>query len=114
MSGDLTYFVNGKPVTREEFVKGGKLQEIFDSGATALGQSSSGWPKSSLAMSVHPTQISEASEHARKSGVPTDFNMRGEPILVSPSHQRRYAKQVLGYSDLSTREITCRPEDCTR
>lgn len=114
MTGDFTYFLNGKPVSREEFTQGGKLDEIFSAGATAMGQSSSGWPKSSLSMGVHPTQIQEAMDHAKKSGVPTEFTSRGEPIMTSPSHQKRYAKQVLGYQDISTREITHRAEDCTR
>lgn len=80
----------------------------------ALGQSPAGWPRTSLSMGVHPDQIPEATEHAKKMGVRTDFAPNGQPILTSPAHQKRYAKQVLGYVDLCTRENTSYAEDCTR
>ena len=50
------------------------------------------WPMTSDALAVHPKQIAEFREHARKSGVPTDFTKTGEPILTSPGHRRKYMK----------------------
>lgn len=74
-------------------------------GQTGLGQSSKGWPRTSLSMGVHPDQIPEAMEAARQFGVPTEFSPSGEPILTSPGHQKRYAA-TLGYVDRGTRIFT--------
>lgn len=104
----IKYISNGKEVTREEFTKNSRLDEVFESGETGLGQSSSGWPRTSFSMGVHPDQIPAAMEKARRMGVPTEFSNSGEPILTSPTHQKRYAKQVLGYEDLGTRVNTGR------
>lgn len=45
----------------------------------------------SESLAVHPSQIAEAREHARRHGVPTEFDTQGRPILTSRSHKRAYA-----------------------
>ncbi len=50
------------------------------------------WPMRSKALAVAPSQIAEATEHAKKSGVPTEFDRRGHPILTGPKHSRAYRK----------------------
>lgn len=42
------------------------------------------------ALGVHPKQIKEASEHAAKLGVPTEFDKLGRPIFTSRAHRKRY------------------------
>ncbi len=88
------------------------LCELFASATSGLGQSPAGWPRSSLSMGVHPTQVAEATEHARKMGIPTEFTPGGEPIMTSPGHQKRYAKEICGFVDCGRRVNTSRVEDC--
>lgn len=57
-----------------------------------VGMRSSTWPMVSEGMAVHESQIEEAKEHARKHGVPTDFDRLGRPILTGPMHRKRYAE----------------------
>jgi hypothetical protein len=49
-----------------------------------------GWPIASESMAVHPSQVAEATEHAKAHGVPTEINKIGQPIFLSPRHQREY------------------------
>ena len=47
------------------------------------------------ALAVHPSQCVEAEAHAKKHGVPTQFERKyGRPIFVSRAHQKRYLKIV--------------------
>jgi hypothetical protein len=57
-----------------------------------------GWPILSDTLGVHPEQIEEARQESVDLGVPTDFDSRGNPILVDPDHRHEYAK-ALGYHD---------------
>ncbi len=60
---------------------------------------SGNWPKTSLAMAVHPSQRGEAAANAAAVGVPTEFNERGEPTFSGQHHQNEYMK-AFGYRDL--------------
>lgn len=53
-----------------------------------------GWarPIKSDAMAVHPDQVSEAREDAKRKGVPTEFLPDGRPLFTSSRHFRRYAR----------------------
>lgn len=68
-----------------------------------------GWPMTSNAMGVHPSQVRQAEEHSRRMGVPTHYTPTGEPILTSRSHRRRYAHAIgmydrnAGYGDPAPR-----------
>lgn len=44
------------------------------------------------ALKVHPKQRMEAIEDAKRKGVPTDFNSKGQPIFTSSRHFRAYAR----------------------
>jgi len=61
-------------------------------------QSSSGWPRTSTAMSVHPDQIKEAGNYDHKHGVTTEYNHEGEPIYTSKQHQDKHLR-LHGYYD---------------
>ncbi len=48
------------------------------------------WPMLCEASGVHPDQVREATEHARRLGVPTDFTPDGRAILRDRAHRRDY------------------------
>ena len=54
------------------------------------------WPKTSLALGVHPDQIPAAVEEARKNGIDVDFVREGpkagDAILKSRKDRKKYAK----------------------
>lgn len=50
-------------------------------------------PIKSDAMAVHPDQVPEARELAKKKGVPTDFLPDGRPLFTSSRHFREYARK---------------------
>lgn len=100
------YYRGGKEVTREEFLQGAAgLEEIFASGETGLGQAPAGWPMVSSSMGVHPKQRAEAIAQAKRLGVPTDFNEKGQAVLRDPMHRKRLAR-ALGFQDLSENNIS--------
>lgn len=82
------FLIDGKEVTKEEFDQVFKPQPLGD-GAGLIG-----WhrPVVSDALAVHPDQVEEASEHAKKLGVPTEFQADGRPIFRSSKHFRSYAR----------------------
>jgi len=55
-------------------------------------KSTTGWPMYSDAMGVHPDQIPEAVESAKRHGVPTDFLPDGRVEWTSPSHRKNYCR----------------------
>lgn len=63
------------------------------------------WPMKSEAAGVHPTQVADAYEEAKRNGVPTDFTKDGRAIFRDRDHRRRYLKSIGlhdrngGYSD---------------
>jgi hypothetical protein len=56
------------------------------------GDRPAGWPRKSLALAVHPSQIAEAYQDARDRGVPTEFAKDGQPIMQNAAHQKAYSK----------------------
>lgn len=48
--------------------------------------------QTSDALAVHPDQVKEATDHAKKCGVPTQYRPDGKPIIVSCAHQKALAK----------------------
>lgn len=43
---------------------------------------------------VHPDQVADCEEHARRSGVPTHFDSEGRPEFRSFVHQEKYLKLI--------------------
>lgn len=49
------------------------------------------WPMESDAAGINPNQIPEASEYAKKMGVPTEYNSEtGAAIFTSREHRKRF------------------------
>lgn len=88
------YVKNGKKVSREVWLKGARGFR----GGVAATQIAANWPMHSDALAVHPDQVQEATESARKRGVPTEYNAEGLPKLESRGHRRRLMK-AYGYND---------------
>ena len=49
---------------------------------------------------VHPSQVEQARESAKKRGVPTDFDSKGRPIFTSRKHRKDYCEKVRGLHDM--------------
>lgn len=58
------------------------------------------WPILSDSIGVHPSQVKEAEEHAKKHGVPTEFTPDGRCILRNKQHRKAYA-ELIGHYDLN-------------
>lgn len=58
------------------------------------------WPMFSDAMGVARHQVKEATEHARRIGIPTDFTPDGRAIFTSAAHRKAYCEH-LGFYDLN-------------
>lgn len=50
--------------------------------------------KLSDALAVHPSQVEEAREQAKKLGVPTEFAKDGRAVITSRYHQKRLVKAL--------------------
>jgi len=50
------------------------------------------------AVGVNPTQRIEAMAHAKKIGVPTEFNNEGQAVFTSRMHRKKYC-EAIGYFD---------------
>lgn len=83
------YFIDGKPVTKKAFDAAFPDKPLVgDLGGQQLGC----WPMASEGAAVHPLQVGEAVESAKKRGVPTEFTSDGRPIFTGRDHRRRYLK----------------------
>lgn len=49
-------------------------------------------PKLSDALAVHPKQVQEATERAKRHGIPTYYRPDGRPEIVSRAHQKKLLK----------------------
>lgn len=95
--GPPRFFIDNKPVTKEEFDKA--FPPAKDHGPTAQGLIR--WKEiHSEALAVHPLDIAEAEADARAKGVPTSFDADGRPVLTSRRHRKEYLK-AYGFHDRS-------------
>jgi hypothetical protein len=89
-----TYILDGREVTAKEYRRRYPLpksqQHIDAPGRVGIK------PKESDALAVHPLDVPEAIEDAKRKGVPTDFTPDGSPIITSRAHQKAYLR-AYGY-----------------
>lgn len=96
------YILNGKTVTREEFLR----RKARNKGAPS-GHRSNCWPMVCEMNGVHPDQIPEASRYLAERGAETDFTPDGSAIWRSREHRKRYCRAMGlydrngGYGDAS-------------
>lgn len=87
-TGAAHYEIDGREVSEEEFRR--RLPPAPDGeGPSSL---SSTPPHLSEGLSVHPDQVQEAIEDAKRKGVPTEFRPDGRPVMRSRAHQKAYLK----------------------
>lgn len=92
-----TWWIDNKEVTKEEFLEffPDKPLDVGD------GQGLIGWNKlRSDALAVHPRQIKEAMDDAKKKGVPVDFLSDGRPEFTSREQRANYMR-AYGFFDKS-------------
>lgn len=58
------------------------------------------WPMTSCAVGVGEEQREEAMAHARRIGIPTEFNKDGDAVFTSRGHRRKYC-EAIGFFDRS-------------
>lgn len=83
------YYLDSREVTKEEFDAAFPDQPLALDGECALSHTS---PHLSEGLSVHPNQVKEAEESAKRRGVPTQFLPDGRPIMTSRAHQKKYLR----------------------
>ena len=89
-SGDkTTYLIDGREVTKAQF------DEAFPDQAIGTGEGLTSWhrPVVSDALAVHPRQVEEARELAKRKGVPVEFQPDGRPVFTSSRQFRDYARK---------------------
>ncbi len=75
------------------------VQKLLERNRPVAGDSLCGWkPLVSDALAVHPDQVPEATESARRHDVPVEFQPDGRPILSSRSRRKAYLK-AYGFRD---------------
>lgn len=93
--GNATYRIDGVVVTKKQYDKALPSHPIE---VPLEAHKPDAWPIVSKALGVHPRQIPEAIEHARRNGVPTEFTSEGRPILRDRAHRKAYLR-MQGYHD---------------
>ncbi len=103
----ITYKINGKKLSREEYRDQSPKHPIEP--GHAPGGTCTGYPYLSDAMGVGATQIKDAYEASVRAGVPTQFvehgRMAGAAEIMSSKHKRDLAHSLemydrnAGYSD---------------
>lgn len=94
-SGKPSYQLDGKQVSQAEFDAAfpSKMEELLACGNMLPSHQPGCWPMpGSEALAVHPEQVAEATEDARKKVVPTEFDRQGRPILRDRGHRRDYLR----------------------
>lgn len=91
-AGGPRYFLGGHEVAEAEY----RAQYPEPSGLAGPDALVHFRPLASVALGVHPDQVPEAREDAKRLGVPTEFTPGGRPVFTSSRHMRRYCK-AYGY-----------------
>lgn len=89
--GTRQHFLDGVLVSEQEF--DAAFPRVVDEGPSDGTCLASFPPLHSEALAVHPTQIQEATEDAKRKGVPVEFDTEGRPVFTSSRQFREYAKK---------------------
>ena len=92
--GTKTYEICGREVTEAEWEaqQVSLLDDLLESGETLMGQSTTTWPQRSESMAVHPKQVDQANERARKHGIAAVYDKTGTPSVASANDKRKLMK----------------------
>jgi hypothetical protein len=81
------YEIDGREVSAEAFFEA--FPPVTEYSADALCAAP---PHKSDGLAVHPDQVQEATDSAKREGVPTEFLPDGRPVMRSRAHQKAYLK----------------------
>jgi hypothetical protein len=82
------HYLNGAILSAEEYFA---VHPVEGDGGKRASSFVAFKPMTSLALKVHPSQVEEAREFARRKGVPTDYQPDGRPVITSSRQFRRLA-----------------------
>lgn len=92
----VRYFLNDVEVSKEEHdaAHANKLGELVGTAPTGRAPlvGNQGYPKKSLALSVHPEQVAEARERNRKHGIDAGYDADGTCTVNSREAQKKLVK----------------------
>jgi hypothetical protein len=88
------YVLDGKEVSREEFLA------VFPDKPVGCGNShlSSCWPMYSEALAVHPDQIQQANERAKRHGLDVEY-VKGGIAKIGSRNDRKRLLKLEGFHD---------------
>lgn len=91
------YYIDNREVSKRDFDSAFPDKPLHDGDFGGLSGKSTR-PKLSEALAVHPKQVQEATDDAKKKGVPTEFAPDGRPVIRSRAHQKAYVKAYRFYN----------------
>lgn len=96
--GKPRYFIDDVEVSKAEYERRSpkKGRAVLSTGVPqgTVQSSSKAWPRVSRALGVHPKQKKKAEAESIRLGVPTEFDSKGNAILLSTAHQRDLQKAL--------------------
>jgi hypothetical protein len=112
--GTVMFEVMGQLLTEQEF-------DAQFTPRPRAGDSFVAWkPLASDALAVHPNQVKQATEDAKKKGVAVEFMPDGRPVFTSREQRKRYCQmygffdKAAGYGDAAAgsckRDVPDRPD----
>jgi hypothetical protein len=86
----LHYFLGDRRVTKEEYDRRfpSKLAELF-AGELLAAHGTTCWPMRSEALAVHPSQVQEANERAKRHGLGTRYEADGTAVIPSRDERKK-------------------------
>ena len=99
--GKKLYYIDGKRVSEKKFRAAGNRFRIADfvGSAPGLGQgaATTGWPRKSIAMGVHPSQVAKANEVAKRHGLGVTYDAKDGDMIIPDAAADRRAMKFDGY-----------------
>lgn len=83
------------------YANGCRLCPMFAASKAAGGQQPSGWPMTSQALAVHPSQVAEANERNRRHGLGTRYDPATGNAIIPDRTDRKRLLRLEGFHDKS-------------
>jgi hypothetical protein len=96
--GTTKYFLGDREVAREEFDAAFPDKGLSGGDALLPAHTPGRWPMPSEALAVHPSQVAEATERARKHGIGAEYLPDGTCVLASRGDRKKLLK-LEGFRD---------------
>jgi uncharacterized protein YigE (DUF2233 family) len=89
----LTYFIDGKEVSEEEFAEAFPDRE----GMPNFGHRSGCWPMMSDACAVHPKQVEQANARNKRHGVNVEYSPNSGRAIIPDAKAYKKLRKLEGY-----------------